>query len=186
MLSETELYNLALSKISAKPLISTDPVNDTATTCARFYPIVRDSLLRLHSWRFAIKRMALSRNALTPAFGYLYSHTLPVDPVCLTVLATESNDDWSVEGNYLLSDNQTEKIIFIASITDISLFDSLFVDALTTKMAAEIAFSITGSQSIADSLSKMALIKIREAIGADKAELRHRYSSSRVLYEIRR
>ena len=136
----------------------------------------RDAVLRAHPWNFAITRATLAQLSTTPAYEYAYQYSLPTDPYCLRVLSMEYQDYvFKIEhlagtGRVLLSDESTAKILYIAKITDTAQFDSLFVDALTAKLAADLSYPVTNSTSLQLQMHKLYELKLSEARSIDGQE----------------
>lgn len=98
MASEVDIANLALARLGDSATVSSmNPPDGSsqAEHCARFYPIARDSLLDMHEWGFATKRVILAQ--LTNAWPqWAYSYAVPSDSMTLlAVLAPNSTDDYS-------------------------------------------------------------------------------------------
>lgn len=154
----TTICNLALNKLGASGIMSLDDASASAGTCKLFYEPTRDEVLRSHRWNFAIKRTELSQLSDAPLFGWAFQYELPTD--CLRVLQLngyeqwERPDMWETEGGMLLTDEDTTHLKYIARVTDTNLFDPLFVDALSSRLAAKIAVKITGSDSKAEALTR--------------------------------
>ncbi|MBT7358000.1 MAG: hypothetical protein HN812_03905 [Candidatus Marinimicrobia bacterium] len=171
MATEVSICSNALRKLGDDPITSLSDNTERARLCNAFYEPIRDSVTRAHSWNFAIRRQALSRLTSTPAFTYAYEYTLPTDPYCLRVLSMQTNDlDFKVEGRKLLTNEGEAKILYIGKITSPAEFDALFTEALTARLAAELAYSITGSNSLTSQMWEMYELKLREARGADGSE----------------
>ena len=147
--SETTICNIALGKLGARRIIALDEESVEARACLLHYAETRDEVLRHHRWNFAIKREALTQLVTPPAFEWRFAYELPVD--CLRVLEVNNQGRgtriraWEVEGRTLLSDDETALVRYINRITDCNQFDSLFVEALATKLASKIARPLTGS-----------------------------------------
>ena len=169
MADETTLLNAALSKIGASVITGIDDGTVNANHCKRIYPELRDSLLRSHHWKFARKRVELVVDAAAPAFEFAYSYTLPSD--CLKVIeyngANVSSDttllygvqviyNFQVEGNKLLTNDGTVKIVYIRRVTDPGQMDALFYQLLATWLAGELASAITKDVNISTKLLKQA------------------------------
>lgn len=110
---------------------------------------VRDALLRRYDWSFAIKRDSIAADGDGPTWGDWNRYGLPSDYIRL-LRDDESGYavDWKIEGGYILSrDAAPLEIRYIARITDPNLFDALFVEAFSTKLAAETCEEITQSTS---------------------------------------
>ena len=64
MASVVDLCNLSLARLGDEAnVVSIEPPDGSAQAahCARFLPMVRDSLLQAHAWGFALRREALLR-----------------------------------------------------------------------------------------------------------------------------
>lgn len=87
MASDVDICNLALGYLGDSANISalTPPDSVQAEHCQRFYPIARDSLLNMHNWGFATRRVSPSQIAVAAeASGmWRFAYILPAD--CLTV-----------------------------------------------------------------------------------------------------
>ena len=147
MPNETDICNIALSMLGAEPIINYESDATTrAKLCRSFWPSTRDATLRAYPWGFAIERKALSLDPTDPVFGFEKKFGLPSVPWCLRVLELDDGDiDWKVEGRFLVCDNSTVSIKYISRVENTTLYDSLFVQALATRMAALLSKPITGS-----------------------------------------
>lgn len=88
MASEVDICNLMLSRLGDDATVSSlNPPEGSAQAehCAMFYPIARDSLLELHDWGFATRRVALAETALPSNAGWLYAFLVPSD--CIKIIA---------------------------------------------------------------------------------------------------
>jgi hypothetical protein len=97
MPSAVEICNLALSHLGDTATVaSIDPPEGSAQAehCARFYPFARDSLIEMHPWGFATRRIVLAELANTwPQWAHAYAR--PAD--CVTVISVippDSTDDY--------------------------------------------------------------------------------------------
>tara|TARA_A100001201_G_scaffold68689_2_gene63540 strand:- start:611 stop:1195 length:585 start_codon:yes stop_codon:yes gene_type:complete len=176
MATEVSICSNALRKLGDSPITALTEDTERARLCNALYEPARDSLLRSHAWNFAITRAALAQISATPAFEYSYQYALPTDPFCLRVLKMEYDDyEFKIEnlagqGRVLLTNEGTANIIYIARITDPKLFDSIFVDTLTAKLASEMAYPITNSAALQKEMEKMYKLKLTEARSIDSTE----------------
>ncbi len=169
MSSDVQISNMALTIIGADRIASlTDENSDEAKHVNAIFSMVRDEVLRAHTWNFAIKRVGLSQDTETPAYEHSYRYLLPTD--CLRVIATESPTDHQVEGDYLVTDADYCNIKYIAQITDTSKFDSLFSSALAARLAAELAYNMAANATLAQNLILIYEDRINKARGADSQE----------------
>jgi len=176
MATEVSICSNALRRLGDDPITSLTDDSERARLCNAFYEDARDACLRSHPWNFAITRASLTQLSDSPVYGYDYQYALPTDPYCLRVLAMEYEDyifkveNFSTQGRVLLTDEETAKIIYIARITDTTLFDSLFVDTLITKLASDLAYPVTNSLKVQEQMYKLYQLKISEARSIDGQE----------------
>lgn len=159
--SDVAIVNLALSKFGEKRISSLTDNTPEARQLNAIYTDVRDQLLDMHPWRFAIKRADLGLLAETPLYGYAYQFQLPADTI--RVLSTENDVEFSIEGDKLLTDGTTVKIAYIARITDASKFPPHFVMAFAALLAVEVAIPQTHSNTIREQLEKAFFVTLRKS-----------------------
>lgn len=153
MTSIVAVCNRALSKIGDELIIlSLDDNTKSARYCKALYADTRDFVLRSYPWRFALKRYVLAPLREKPLFGYEYRFSLPSD--CLRVWKMEENERYQVEGQCLLTDSNICRFIGISRVEDSTVFDPMFVEALSLRLAAELAVPLAASVSLRDSLIK--------------------------------
>lgn len=173
MASVTDICNLALTRLGNNPITSLAETNKPAVLCALHYPICRDTVLAAHPWNFAIKRSLLAKESAVPTHEFTAQHTIPTD--CLKVLRTgfEANGapvEYRVEGDKLLCNETAVYLEYVNNTVDPGRFTPLFVDAVASKLAAEIAISITGSDTKAQAMAQLYEAKLREARIMDAME----------------
>ena len=98
MASEVDIANLALAHLGDTATVSSlNPPEGSAQAehCARFYPIVRNSLLERYQWGFATKRILLAQLPLDAAnTEWQYSYAAPSDLLnVISILASDASDD---------------------------------------------------------------------------------------------
>lgn len=195
MTSETDICNLALTRIGHSTITSLTQGNKAADRCALHYPMCRDALLRSHPWNFAIRRSTLAQSSTTPNHEFDYYHVLPTD--CLKVIRTNWEADgtsstavygfpgingysgevapYRVEyvpnvGKCIATNEDTVKIEYVAKVTDAARFDPLFVDLLAQRLAAELAPDFTDTQSMAKAMWDIYQAKLASAHTTDAQE----------------
>lgn len=188
--SETEICNLALTRIGHSLITSLSEGTKAADLCDLHYPRTRNAVLRAHPWNFAIKRVTLALEGTTPNHEFTYQHTLPVD--CLKVIRTNWEADGSIatsvygfpgvmgyaydvtpyriEGRKLLCNESVAKIEYIAQITDTAQFDEQFTDVLAQRIAAEIGLALTDNQALVKTMWDIYQAKLAEARTMDAQE----------------
>lgn len=140
--AKEDIYNVALAKIGSTPISDPDGSAKGAEYCTIFYDPIREEVLREHPWNFATKRVALALAADEPEFGYDFAYTLPNDCLFFRHLGEDDSDEdeyiWIVESGELLTDMEDAYGIYTRDVTDPNDFDSLFVGAFSTRLAAEV------------------------------------------------
>ena len=158
-ISETSILNMALGRLGAKRISDFDDVSeDSAQTiqCRLHYEQTRDALLRSHWWRFARGRKQLSANATDPDFEYEYAYDLPNDFLRLWIKPFEDNNiglhnsryTFSMEGKQLLSDESPLYLRYIKKITDVTVFDPLFVEVLVLQLALKMCMPLSQDKGL--------------------------------------
>jgi len=169
MSGEINICNSALIKIGVTPIVSfTDNVK-SAQVCNLLYPVIRDELLSFHYWNFAMRRKELALLSTTPEFGLPYEFQLPAD--CIRVRTVQSNDiTFKIEGRKLLADSEIIQIQYISNETDPSQFSPQFKEAISSRLAANLAYSMTASRGLSKDLFDYSVIQLRDARSADGQE----------------
>ena len=156
--SVVDICNSALYKIGSTRISSLDEQNKRAIICKDIYSKIRDEVLRAHPWNFATKRIQLAQETASPTFGYDYQYTLPSD--CLRVLGVSYDSSlktnnrilYKIEGNLLLSDETQIYIEYIFKETNTTNYDPNFIEALSFRLAQELAYPIVQSSELTDRL----------------------------------
>jgi hypothetical protein len=176
MATEVSICANALRRLGDDPITSLTDDTERARLCNAFYTDARDAVLRSHPFNFSITRTTLAQLSDTPAYGYDYQYALPTDPYCLRVLEMEFKDyEFKIEnvathGRVLLTNEGTAKILYIARITDTNLFDAMFVDVLTAKLAVDLAYPVTNSMAVQKQMQDLFQKKLSEARSIDGQE----------------
>lgn len=149
MTSITSICNRALQILGAARILDITDDTRNGRACNACYNILRQSEIRKHRWRFAIKRDTLSPlNESDPhgEFGYIFQ--LPSD--CLKVLKPERDPycDWQIEGRKLYTNQgNVLKLRYLSDVMDTAIFDVNFAEMLSAKMAEAMCEEITQSNT---------------------------------------
>ena len=177
--SKTEIQNSALVKIAEATIASDTQTGKAAATLKRQYPLQRRALIRRYRWNFAIVRVSLAPEGTKPAFGFENKFLLP--PLCVRVLGlydpveplrnyTSSKDPFKVEGRFIHAEGTEIKIFYLSDITNTSLFDPMFDEALAWLLAADVAFDISAGIDVVKMAREGYALAIKDAKRADAIE----------------
>lgn len=152
MASEVDICNLALARLGDNATVaSIDPPEGSAQAehCARFYPVARDSLLEIHDWKFATRRVLLAQlTADTWNWSYAYAEPAEVLKLLAVLPGSSSSDSETQEyeaetdengSQIILTNQEGASLRYIAHVTDTTVFSPLFVDALAWLLASYLA-----------------------------------------------
>ena len=179
MTSVVEICNSALNILGANNITALTEDSKNARLCNQRYEPLRDAVFREHTWNCLIKRVELAQDTDTPTHEYSYQYQLPSD--CIRVLSlggyhngSSSNLDggqkFKVEGRKILTDEETVYLIYSARITDPTQYDTLLIESLVSRLAAELCYAVTSSTSLAVALKSDYQEKLRLARHADATE----------------
>jgi len=182
MSSVVDICNEAMDLLGAATITSLTENSKEARLCNRKFALTRDAVLRAHPWNVAIARKQLAADSTSPAFGFTHQFLLPTDPYCLRVLsywntnvnndlaAYDSNRMFKIEGRNILSNDDACKIIYISRLEDTENYDALLSNAIAHRLAADTAYAITGSNSVAQQMFSLYESRLKEAKGVDSME----------------
>jgi hypothetical protein len=163
--SDVDICNLALSHLAQEVTVTDINPSDgsfESDKCAVFYPIARDKLLEMHSWRFATYRKALTLNAVNELEGmWAYSYAVP--NLCLKpllVLPPESVNEedarkvtFEVETTQadvdaIYTNQQDAFLKYIKRVTDTARFSPGFVVTVSWLLAHYLAGPIVKKKEV--------------------------------------
>lgn len=149
--SNTEIANLALSKLGASRLLDLDTDDTKAARAMRAcFESVRDDEVSNYPWKFAMTRTTLPALADAPPWGFKSQFQSPADCVRLVQIndfdLSQNQIDYrqapapsyQLEGSLILTDLPAPlKVRYLRRVTDPALMDASFVQALACRLAAE-------------------------------------------------
>jgi len=179
MTSVVEICNSALNILGANNITALTEDSKNARLCNQRYEPLRDAVFREHTWNCLVKRVQLAQDTASPTHEYTYQYQLPSD--CIRVLSlggyhdgSSSNVDggqkFKVEGRKILTDEDTVYLIYSARVADPTQYDSLLIESIVARLAAELCYAITSSTSLAVALKQDYNEKLRLARHADATE----------------
>jgi len=157
--SKVLIANMALSNIGAKSNIeSLTEDSAEANACNLWYDWSRIQTLEAFNWSFARRSVALTtHNDDAPTKRWAYRYVYPSACVCIREIENPAGPlaDPVAYGLELGDDGDTKTIVtdlveavalYTFDLETTGLFSAHFIDALAAKLAARIAFSLTGDK----------------------------------------
>jgi hypothetical protein len=162
MASDVDIINSALNMIGATNITSRTEDSKAARVTNQRYDFVRDAVFRAHPWHCLVKRQELAADTTDPIMEFDNAYQLPAD--CLRVLRDQYHDTvFRVEGRRIVTDESSIKIIYIARITDPNEYDALLMECISARLAADCAFALTASRTLAADMFALYEAKLSEA-----------------------
>lgn len=144
---------------------------DRAKLCANLYPTVRDDMLRAHPWNCCIKRAVLAPDAVAPLFGYDYAFELPSDFARVLEVGSDGQQiDYLVEGRSIQANTTVLELRYVFRNVVESTWDAHLVKLVTLAMAAAMAYPVTQSASMQQTMEQKLETSLRRARAVDGQE----------------
>lgn len=155
--SETGIVNTGLILLGELPILSLTDDSDVARAANAVFTQIRDEVLAQHPWNGCTKQVTLARLSGTPIFGWSYQYVYPSDG--LRILFTDDDQyPWKVsigtdgQSKVVLSNAPTMAVEYIFRQTNVSRYGSWLSFAMSKRMAAELALTLTQHQGKAQGL----------------------------------
>ncbi len=195
--SPVEVCNIALKRLGADAIVAFDEGSSRASLCDQLYQTTVDRALREHEWNFAQFRRTLAPRTTTPAFGYSTQYTLPTLPLCLKVNETDPHDaEFDIEntidsagvvqGRVIVTNETSLSIRYTGRVDDCTLWDASFTDYVALSLAAQMAYPLTESASLARVIGDEARNALQHARSVDSQEGSAKQADINVLVDVRR
>jgi hypothetical protein len=134
-------------------------------------------MLEEAQWTFATRTLEWNYDAsVTSDYGFLYAFTKPSNyvrtaAICSDEYFSEPLTNFSDENGYWFCDYETIYIKYVSDAPqfgrDYSLWTELFRNCVASKMAKELAYSLTKSESLIDRLNREHLKYVKDAKSLD-------------------
>ena len=168
MASVIDICSNALLLVGAQTISALDEGNDRARLVANLYDGVKNAVIRSHPWNCCIKRVALAPLSESPAFDYAYQFLLPPD--CAKILQVgeyRQEIDYRIEAGCILADETAVFLKYVSKDIDESQFDDLLSDAIMYAMASRVAYPLTQSATLQQTMEQKLAMVMREARSVD-------------------
>lgn len=156
---EVYVCSLATNMVGGEPIDSIEnPDTDVEATCARLYPMVRDTLLSKYEWSFAEDVQALTVDADQAArFGKKYAYKLLAsmksgpDAVYADGRLDDPVQDFVLSGGYIHCDYDIVHVRFRYS-PPVSKWPPYFVMLVATDLASLLAKPVADNTALAEEM----------------------------------
>lgn len=177
MASVIEICNIALSRIgNSRSINSLEEQSKEAGACSLHYEACRDATLSDFPWNFATKRVALADTG-TPPPDWQFAYSYPTDckriieimvpgirnPTAAMRIQYFTGADSNGTGKLIYTDQAEAWLKYVSLITDVNMFDDIFRDALSWRLAGEIAMQLTGNGDMGNMCRQMYMSVILSA-----------------------
>ena len=190
MTSTVEICNLALVRLGVQTINALTEGSAQSIHCGLLYEPTRDALLRMVPWRFATARQALAilADATAPAE---WSHVYQLPSDCLAARYVEPPDGlfapgetadqdvavvspnasaaskFEVRGRTVVTHQPNAVLIYTARIENPIQFDPLFVEALSYKLAADLAMPLQSDREMRNLMMRDFRLLMSSAMAAN-------------------
>ena len=139
------------------------PETQEEVICARIYPNLKQSILSMYPWRFAMKTQQLSRDVAVPPVHWSYQYTLPTDrlknePYRLYPSEQAGDNtirDYETVGDKLFTNQPTLFMQYNYSAAE-SEWPPYFVEFVAHALAARAAIPVTGDTQLQQTYTLLA------------------------------
>lgn len=167
-ISPVAICSNALQLLGAAPIASFDEDSKWAGVAANLWPLVRDALLRAHPWNCATRRVILAPLVEKPPFDYGFQFQLPGDWLKTVQVGRRGYTlDFRTEGRMILAHVNALPLVYIWRNETTNTWDDGLVEVATKKMQAALAYPVTASTSLRDSLTVEAQQMLKSAKAGD-------------------
>lgn len=156
-MSKVTIVNKALTYLGANRITSLADGTLESQSASNMWEDSLRSVLSECGWKFATKRTLLNKLDIEPAWvedGMINYFQLPSDLVEIFGIMNE-NAKWTREEKKILTDQKDFGIKYVYYCDDATLYPAYFVDALAVKLAADMCYELTNSESKTEALLEL-------------------------------
>ncbi|QGY39665.1 hypothetical protein GM415_05880 [Pseudodesulfovibrio cashew] len=169
-----EICNNALLDLGEDSIMSLGDESKAAGLCNHRWPAVRDAVLRTHPWNCAMTQAELAAATAAPLWKCEYKYTLPTDFLRIVRIVGQDSTpvmDWEIQGGIILCNEEAPIYIsYVRRETDPRQYDALLAETFSARLAATLAYPLSGSTSLAQACWRTYQDKLSEARGVDARE----------------
>ncbi len=168
--SDIEIINRSLALLGIESITSLSDNSKQASVARVLFDDTRAAVFRGHPWNCLTRRAALPKDVTPPVYGYANRFVLPADFLRLLEVEDPTQTVFQLERRHILSDEGAMNIKYTSLVTDVTLYDTLLVDTLAARVAADLAQPLLQSTSAMEQMFQMYELKLREAKFVDAQE----------------
>lgn len=168
--SDIELINRSLALLGIESITSLSDNSKQASVARVLFNDTRAAVFRSHPWNCLTRRASLPKDVTAPVYGYANRFVLPADFLRLLEVEDPTQTLFQLERRHILSDEGVMRVKYTALITDVTQYDTLLVDTLAARIAADLAQPLLQSTSAMEQMWQMYELKLREAKFVDAQE----------------
>lgn len=171
MSSKVQICNLALAMLGAARITSLSDNTTEAKLCNTLFDDLADEVMIESPWASTVRRAVLAQTTNDPTYGFDEEYQLPTNPFCLRVLSINNEAagviPFSIESDKLLISADAVSIKYIARITDTQSYGTALTRAMVARLAAELAYPITGSAAVSSQMYEKYEFILRRMLAID-------------------
>lgn len=169
-LSQTEIVNLALTRLGQDRVISITDDVEAARVMRSLWDFTRDTVLAGYPWKFAIKRTSLPALADAPAYGWARQFTVPEECLRLVqvgddyVFYTGMRETFQLEGGVIMTDEAAPlQLRYVQRVTNVGLWPVLFGRVVAMQLAIDACEKLTTSSAKQGVLNEAYALAVAQA-----------------------
>ena len=162
--SAINICSNALILLGDRPISSFNDPGAGAETASNLYESSYINLLSMHRWRFASKKVLLSRMVDKPLNEWQYQYQLPTDMVA--VITDYPIDNYEIYGDKLYSNNGSVSIDYVCRL-DESQLPLWFTKTMEFYLAMQFAIPVTGNSQRLGEMMQFFTQQLRSAKNID-------------------
>lgn len=162
-ISAVSISNMALVKLGQEPIASISQDTKLAKLCNAVFEPCRNEVLEGHPWSFATKTVELASIVATDPMGeWSFVYQKPADFLKM-IRAEDWKQEFEIRDAYLMANEEPLKIKYIFECTNTGLWSYSFAQCLSWRVAAEISYAVTKSNTVAQAMMAGYAMSLKEA-----------------------
>lgn len=162
-ISDLSVSNGALVKLGQEPIASLTQDTKNARLCNAVFAICRNEVLEGHPWAFATKTVELASIVSEDTLEeWQYVYQKPADFLKM-IRGEDWKQEFEIRDTYLMANDEPLKIKYIFECTNTGLWSYSFAQCLSWRIAAEISYAVTKSNTVAQTMMAGYAMSLKEA-----------------------